>query len=225
MGTSYEDVEGALRRVPGVAAASVGAGSAAGKGKLNIRLAPGHDARAVAVAVSEVLRQRFGIRIDPDEIRPRPEEPSMADGNGHRAPSGDLRRAAIRELLVDVDGLEVSAVAVLDLEGRVVRGTATGAATTDASLRAVARATLDAVDHLVPGRAKTDLVTVEVTGHGEARHATVTVTYLTATGEDRLAGVSLIGDGDVEAAVMRATLDAVNRRLETLLERDVQSAG
>lgn len=218
--TSYEDVEAALRRVPGVAAVSVGAGSDPGKGKLSIRLEPGHDAQAVSVAVSELLRERFGIRLPPDRIQPRPPaEPASGSGgssdNGH---GSALRRAAIRDLRIDESGLEVSTVAILELEGREVRGTATAAATQEARLRAVARATLAAVDHLVPGRAKTDLESVEIAGHGRSRHVTVTVTYLTATGgAQRLAGVSLLGDGELEAAVMRATLDAVNRRVEQLL--------
>lgn len=292
--TSYEDVERALEGVPGVAAASVGAGSAPGRGKLRIRLAAGHDADEVSHAVSELLRQRFGIDIAPSDIQPRtdvdvtedgheqeavavddaqeqppapvddaqeqppapvddaeeqrdatsqdihqeptadatvedtPQEPtadataedtpqeltaaSNGSSNGHRS------RAAIRDLLIAVDGLEVSAVTVLDLDGTEVRGEATGAATDGASARAVARSTLAAVDHLVPGRAKCDLESVAVHGHGDDRRVTVTVVYLTHEGPERLAGISLVRDGDVDAAIVRATLDAVNRRVADVLE-------
>ncbi|MDX1620148.1 MAG: hypothetical protein R3320_04100 [Nitriliruptorales bacterium] len=134
------------------------------------------------------------------------------ESNGHRS-----ERAAIRDLVLSVDGLEVTAVTVLDVDGTEITGRATGAATDDASLRTIARATLDAVDHLVPGRAKTDLELVAVDGHGDSRRVTVTAVYLTPRGEERLAGVSLVGDGDVHGAVVRAALDAVNRRVEALL--------
>ncbi|MDX1658023.1 MAG: hypothetical protein R3343_04315 [Nitriliruptorales bacterium] len=205
----YRDVQEALQGLPGVAAAAITEGSGAGRGRLKIRLAAGHDPREVARAVSELLRQRFGINIRPSDIHPRPDI-DLPAGAPTVSENGRAGRAAIRDLATSVEGLEVTAVTVLDLDGNQVTGRATGAATSQASLRAVARATLAAVDHLVPGRAKTDLEQVDVDGDDRVD---VTVVYLTPDGEERLAGVALVDSGDVQHAVVRATLDAVNRRL------------
>lgn len=254
MPPTYEDVEQAIASVPGVANASVGAIAGTGRGRLRIGLQPGQDAEVVSRAISEMLRDRFGIEVDPATIRPRapdaedaprqgaspsdaaptdlpdddadeggdeagPQEPvkevAAASANGWRC-----ARPVIRDLGVEGAGLEIVAEAVLELDGRELRGRATGAATRKATLRAIARATLDAVELLAPGRLKTELEGIELVSDGDDERVTVTVTFLTTDGADKLIGVSVVR-GDPEQAIMRATLDAVNRRVGLLLGEDL----
>lgn len=293
MPPSYDEVERAIARVPGVAAATVGAsGAGESKGKLRIRLAPGHDPDTVAVAVAAELRTSFGIQIDPAAIRPRPdtdddeaapedgassdEVPSVAaaDGGAHgdapdaaaggetdgdaavqdmdvsaspavEQPVGEQPASAeqpvgeetvaggpaaepgtnghrparpiIRELLLGTQGLEVQVEAILALAGQELRGVARAAATRRATFRAVARATLDAVEALAPGMVKTELESIELLDTGDDERVTVTLTLLTEEGAEQLIGVSM-SRGDAERATMRATLDALNRRVGLLLE-------
>jgi hypothetical protein len=77
----YTDVERAIRSVPGVAEASIVEGSDSGRGRLRIRLHPGEDPERVSWSVAATLRERFGIALDPDEIRPRAQ--GAPEGNGH----------------------------------------------------------------------------------------------------------------------------------------------
>ncbi len=68
-GPSFEQLERIIGSVAGVAAAQVIRGEHGG-GRLRIRLQPGEDAGRVSWAVAVTLRERFGIALDPDDIRP-----------------------------------------------------------------------------------------------------------------------------------------------------------
>jgi hypothetical protein len=86
-------------------------------------------------------------------------------------------------------------------------------------LRAIAEATLASLDRLVGGRlhAAVDRVTLVA---GDLPSASVLVTLASEHGEETLLGAALVRDDDLERAVMRATLDAVNRRAEPFLAPD-----
>jgi hypothetical protein len=125
-------------------------------------------------------------------------------------------RAEIRDLVVHHAPDAVEVTAMLRLADRDVREVARGVPTADGVLRAVAEATLRAV-RMLCGRgvlAGVDAVAVRLAG--DPPLAEVAVSILSDRGEERLVGAALVR-GDVERAVMRATLDAVNRRLEPLL--------
>ncbi len=257
MAPTYQDVERAIRAVPGVSGASIGAVEGTGRGRLRIQLAAGHDPDEVALAVAATLLGRFGIDVDPAAIRPRPAEDvepdvplaedaaeggvdvgAVADhtierddvdrldgppsGNGTPVRVVGFTRPTIEGLAVGAEGLEVRVDARLRADGRDLTGHATGAATRKATLRTVARATLDAIEQLFPGQVKTEVESLDVTSDGEDEVATVTVTFLTHDGADKLIGVSIVRS-DPEQAVMRATLDAVNRRVGLMVDERVPS--
>jgi hypothetical protein len=79
----------------------------------------------------------------------------------------------------------------------------------------VASATLNALEQLIGGRARFELEVIEVAPTGRDRTVLVNVTMLTNTGSERLTGAAGVRD-DVRQAAIRATLDAVNRRVEML---------
>jgi hypothetical protein len=61
-----------------------------------------------------------------------------------------------------------------------------------------------------------ELEHLEVTTMGHEKTVVVLLTLLTAQGSEPLTGAAAVRD-DVRQAVIRATLDALNRRLEILL--------
>ena len=128
----------------------------------------------------------------------------------------EAARPVVRSLQVGEEGLVVTAEAVIALDGAEVRGSASAAATFKAGLRAVARATLVAVEQLLTVEAKLELESLAVDDDGEDARVVVTVTCLTHDGPEKLIGAALVRD-DAEDAAMRATLDAVNRRIGRLL--------
>jgi hypothetical protein len=249
---SHDEVERAIRSVPGVAEATVARSQETGRGRLRIRLHPGEDAERVSWSVAATLRERFGIALDPEEIRPRvsdgvtqrpPSEPldvvdvvgSALEGLEERPapdapeaseadeePAVDLEsasrhdraawRPAIRDLSSRNDGVSITVTARLEHAGRMVAGEASGAPTARGLRQAIAAATVAAVGELTRGplRAQVDRVSV---GGADPESVSVVVSLLSGRGEELLLGAAIVRD-DVEHAVMRATLDALNRRVE-----------
>jgi hypothetical protein len=72
------------------------------------------------------------------------------------------------------------------------------------------------VEQLIDSKARFELEHVEVTVSGRDRTALVSVTMVSSSGTDRLTGSAMVRE-DARQAVIRAVLDAVNRRLEPLL--------
>lgn len=175
----------------------------------------------------------FGTIVQEEQEEPAPEEPAReaaaatddAAATPAAPPAPDAPddasavgrvRAEIRDLVVHHAPDAVEVTAMLRLADRDVREVARGVPTADGVLRAVAEATLRAV-RMLCGRgvlAGVDAVAVRLAG--DPPLAEVAVSILSDRGEERLVGAALVR-GDVERAVMRATLDAVNRRLEPLL--------
>jgi hypothetical protein len=236
----YDELERALSSVPGIVNASVTVSEETGRGRLRIRLAAGEDADAVSWAVAATLRERFGIALDPGAIRPRSEgdgehlgeRTSVADlhgqgtgGDAYAAPIDGAglaraatarRRAAIRELVTRQGERDVEVTATLEVAGQRGCSVARGLPTRRGVWRAVAEATLGALGELTGDRLHAAVDRVSVTSSEDPAMATVVVSILSDRGEELLLGASLVRD-DPEGAVMRATLDALNRRVEPWL--------
>lgn len=210
----YAEIVAALRAVPGVAEADVEPDDeGGGLGLLRLGLAPGVDEVQVATTVGRMLRERFGLGVDADQVQliedaatPTPEVPRQANG----------RRPVISRMQLVSSGLEVTATVALIYQDAVVRGEATGTATQTGVHRAVATAALRALEQLVDAKARFEVDQVEVTPNGRDRTVLVAVTMVSGGGTDRLTGTAVVRE-DVRQATIRAALDAVNRRLEPLL--------
>jgi hypothetical protein len=252
----YDELERALSSVPGIVTASIAVSDETGRGRLRIRLAPGEDPDAVSWAVAATLRERFGIALDPETIRPRLDhettgheatddeaatvdvspgsetEAIRARSNGGRpahtpspidvaeagiAGGSDARvRAAIRDLVTRHGDRDVEVTATLEVGDRRGRSVARAIPTRRGVWRAVAEATIGALGELTGDQLQAGVDRVAVSSQDDPAMATVLVSVLSDRGEETLLGASLVRD-DPEGAVMRATLDALNRRVEPWL--------
>ena len=209
----YAEIVAALRAVPGVAEADVEPDEdGEGLGLLRLGLAPGVDEVQVATKVGRMLRERFGLGVDADQVQliedaPVPEVPMQNNGG---------RRPVISRMQLVSSGLEVTATVSLIYQDAVVRGESTGTATQTGVHRAVATAALRALEQLVDAKARFEVDQVEVSQGGKDRTVLVAVTMVSNGGTDRLTGTAVVRE-DVRQATIRAALDAVNRRLEPLL--------
>ncbi len=245
--SDHRDLVTALLGVEGVAEAAVERGDDDDDlGSLRLQLMPGADEVAVAGAVNDLLRARFGLAVDTDRVRVLEEsaapteldelderdDPDMpsAGANGAPSPLTAVRtphlpqvhmarpgRLTIRRVQMMTAGLGVVATVQLGLEGTVYEGTAEGAATVTSVHRSVAIATLRAVESVVDGRARFEVEHLEVAISGLDRTALVVITMLTGRASERLSGASVVRE-DIRQAVVRAVLAAVNRRLEPMLD-------
>lgn len=118
-------------------------------------------------------------------------------------------------------GLGSSVTVTLSFRGRSFVGSVESAATPAAASRAVALATLRAVEaglaELDRAGLRADVDRVEISGSGPDRVALAVIGLVTPRGLERHAGAAVVV-GDSRQAVIKATLAAVNRRLELLLD-------
>jgi hypothetical protein len=141
----YAEIVAALRAVPGVAEADVEPDAEGeGVGMLRLGLTPGVDEVQVATKVGRLLRERFGLGVDADQVQliedaPVPELPTQNNG----------RRPVISRMQLVSSGLDVTATVSLIYNDEVVRGESTGTATQSGVHRAVASAALRALEQLV----------------------------------------------------------------------------
>lgn len=209
----YAEIVAALRSVPGVAEADVEPDDeGGGLGLLRLGLTPGVDEVQVATKVGRLLREKFGLGVDAEQVQliedaATPEVPAQ----NHHA-----RRPVISRMQLVSSGLDVTATVSLIYMDEVVRGESTGTATQSGVHRAVATAALRALEQLVDAKARFEVEQVEVTPNGTDRTVCVSVTMVSGGGTDRLTGTAVVRE-DVRQATIRAALDAVNRRLEPLL--------
>lgn len=241
--TDYREIVAALRDVPGVADADVEADDDGGMGLLRLGLVAGVDEVAVAMSVGRLLRERFGLGVDADrvqiieeaEVQPAPlavHRPAAAEpptetetetgpdqgrpGSGIEVPPQRIGgRPAISRMHLVSSGLDVTATVTLTSDGRTAVGESRGSAAPSGVHRAVATATLRAVEELAGAIARFELDHLEVSQLGADRMVIIALTMHSARGTERLTGVATVRE-DVRQAVIRATLDALNRRLETL---------
>ena len=213
--TDYGEIVAALRAVPGVADADVEPDGNGGMGLLRLGLAPGYDEVQVATSVGRLLRERFGLGVDAERVQlvedaEVPPEPVSRNGSSLQ------HRPAIQRMHLVSSGLDISASVTLGFEERSAMGEAQGTATQSGVQRAVALATLRAIETLIDGKARFELDHLEVTQTGRDRTVVAGVTLVTPSGSERLTGAAVVRE-DVRQAVIRATLDALNRRLGALL--------
>jgi hypothetical protein len=204
--SDHLDIVAALREVPGVADADVEPdGEGDGLGLLRLGLAPGVDEVEVASAVGRLLRERFGLGVDADRVQlvedmqADAEDPVIEDDEPQET---DRFRPAIRRMHIISSGLQVAAEVTLSISGSAARS----AAETSAVGRAEGTATQSGVQR--------DLV--EHTPTGRDRAVLVALTMLSTTGSEKLTGVAGVRE-DVRQAAIRATLDALNRRVEHMV--------
>lgn len=219
-----DDLLAALRGVPGVSDADVQPDEAGGLGLLRLDLEPGVDEATVAGSVGRVLRDRFGLGVDAERVQVV--EDAVTDPVFHAVDPLALvpsqrpaARPAISRMHLVSSGLDVNAAVTLSSGDRSAVGEARGAASQSGVHRAVATATLRAVELLVDKAVRFELDHLEVTPMGAERTVLVALTMLSDKGIERLTGAAGVRE-DVRQAVIRATLDALNRRLEMLLAED-----
>jgi hypothetical protein len=217
--TDFREIVAALRDVPGVSDADVEPDADGGMGLLRLGLEAGVDEVAVATSVGRLLRERFGLGVDAERVQ------IVEDAEVHppsavtdvEVPHQRLAgRPAISRMHLVSSGLDVTATVTLTSEGRTAAGEARGSASQSGVQRAVAGATLRAVEELSGDIARFELDHLEVSHLGSDRMVIVALTMLSSRGTERLTGAAAVRE-DVRQAVIRATLDALNRRLETLL--------
>ncbi|MEI6364225.1 MAG: hypothetical protein WCO59_00915 [Actinomycetes bacterium] len=277
------DLVEALRQVDGVAAAKI-IDDPQGVGTLQLALSDEADEISVAMEVNKVLRERFGLGLDPDRVEViddvAPEDLRLDDREEIARREAEFRNLAFRaetpvdsgyalpryrdrpetllppvvalpdiaaqapprvkiispavtrnarkrlsirrlQLVSSTDG--VTTTVTLGMGPNVYVGRATAALDSVSVHRAVAESTLAAVRGYLADGGTVELECIEVAPVESEQVALVVVRLREGGTMYRLTGASVVRE-DVRQAVIRATLDAVNRRVEAIMEKGSEQA-
>lgn len=178
---------------------------------------PGETSSPTDDTVLELGEHPKGEEADPIRVIHEASEPTERPAS--RDTAATASRAAIRHLEVQRGETDVRVTVRLEHDGRYGDGTRQAVLTGPGIGRAIAEATVDALRMLVGVPLLVGIDSVSVRHNADPAAATVVLTLLSNRTEDTLIGAALL-DGDPDGAVMRATLDALNRRVEPLLGVD-----
>jgi len=204
------EIEEALAQVSEIRAARVVTSSDGLIDEIHVLALPSKAPKQLVRDIESTLMAAFGIAVDHKKISiaqlGQESVPVTAESAKAKA------RAQIKNINVEVAGVYVNISVALELEGEVFTGRATGPASRTGRERLVAEATLDAIAQYLQGAFTFALEDVEIIRLGRESIACACVVLVTSLGEQAFAGSALVRQNDKDS-IVRATLDAINRRL------------
>lgn len=153
--------------------------------------------------------------------QPHAESPVRGQARGRAVVPGQGPRLALDRVQVSTLGLDATVEVRLTVDGRPARGVATGPAVDGYLLRLAAVAAASALDQVLgtiehAGEARCFVEHVGMMPFGSCEVAVVVLLLASGGFVEQLTGSALVS-GDPRQAVVRATLDAVTRRVTALL--------
>jgi len=206
---SIDDIEAALSQVAEIKAARVVAGPDGQIQEVHVLALPSKSPKQLVRDIESTIMARFGIPIDHKKI-------SIAQLGQEAIPAEPEMPSEVRARIVginaNVSGVHATTSVTLELEGDTYVGEAAGPASQTGRQRLVAQATLNAVEQYSHGAHTFALEDVAVMTLGRESVAVSCVTVVSPLGEQSYAGSALVRQNDKDS-IVRATLDAINRRL------------
>ena len=208
--TPISEIEEALSQVSEIRAARVVASPGGVIEEIHVLALLSKAPKQLVRDIESTLMAAFGIAIDHKKI-------SIAQ-LGHEnvqqvaESTKPYARAQIKSINAEVVGVYVNIAVSLELEGELFVGRATGPASRTGRERLVAEATLDGIAQYLQGAFTFALEDVEIIRLGRESVAVSCVVLVTSLGEQAFAGSALVRQNDNDS-IVRATLDAINRRL------------
>jgi hypothetical protein len=200
-----QELEETLARLPSINAIRI-VGGKDGIREVHVLAALDKAPKQVARDVQSLALARFGITIDRRAI-------SVVQIGPERLDPGE-DRPAIKGVHEIPEGAKTTVAVTLGWHGEEYIGTATGPAAQSARYRLVGEAGLRAIEDLLPGEA----LALDSVGAPTIGMRTVMVVVIVSTGErgEEVSVGSAISHGDDSETVVRAVLDALNRRITRL---------
>jgi hypothetical protein len=203
------EIEEALSQVSEIRAARVVTSPSGTIEEIHVLALPSKAPKQLVRDIESTLMAAFGIAVDHKKI-------SIAQLGQDSVPQAEAvkpyARAQIKSINAEAVGVYVNLSVSLELEGELFVGKATGPGSRTGRERLVAEATLDAIAQYLQGAFTFALEDVEIIRLGRESVAVSCVVLVTSLGEQAFAGSALVRQNDKDS-IVRATLDAINRRL------------
>ncbi len=233
---TISELEAAIAEIAEVRAARIVASSDGIIEEIHVLGLPGKAPKQLVRDVESALMAGYGIAVDRRKIsvaqigiagerpvaavvpvapmRAVPEPVSAEDHESDAEPRIVVTGARVRLSGLDVDMGSVKTAVRVSLEAGDLEymGEASGPAGVKTRLRMVAEATLRAIEHLPEVEDGYAVEDVQIAALGGRQVAVCSIVTVTAEGEEALSGSALVRN-TAESAAVRATLDALNRRI------------
>lgn len=206
-----DDIENALTQVAEIKAARIVTSPEGVIQEIHVLALPSKTPKQIVRDIESTVMAQFGIPIDHRKI-------SIAQLGQDAIPKADADevgsgvRARIISINSNVAGVHAATSVTLEIEGDEYVGHATSPASQTARQRLIAEATLNAVEAYAHGGMSFALEDVALTQLGHQRVAVACVVLVTPLGEQAYAGSALVRQNENDS-IVRATLDAINRRI------------
>lgn len=213
-GDDLVELERELCRLPEVSAARVVTDRSGRPVEVHILARPTKAPKQIVRDVQSVALASFGLELDRRivSVVQLGTEPS-ATGAGTLPAVGSPARFALRNVSVETNRLRAIARVTLARGDAEAVGFAEGSIAATIRHRLVAAATLDALRQLEPNAEGVDIDAAQIVRIGAHDLAVVTVVFVAPPIELLVAGAAVVRDRAEADAVVRAVLDATNRRL------------
>lgn len=205
----------AVRQLPGVVSVHADAGAGGSLTALHVGLAAGSDESQARAAILRVAQAGRSAEQDPVQVHvtvapgAQPADAPPPAGTPGTRPQVVSTEVALR-------GSQVEATVVLAAAERTATGRCAGSQAGSGVPRAVASATLRALEGLVQDDARLEFDGIDVHAPHDQPVVLVRLTLQHGSGPRQLTGSAAVR-GDAHDAVVRAVLDAANRPLARLL--------
>ena len=164
--------------------------------------------------VQSVALASFGLEVDRRIVSVVQLDGGIADVAA--ADPQAAERVTIESVSAEITGLRCLVKVGLGRGGVAAIGYAEGSVATSARFRLVAAATVDALRQLEPVAECVDIDAAQIVRAGNLDVAVVTAVFVTLPSEQVVAGSAVVTAHDESGAVVRAVLDATNRKLVRL---------
>ncbi len=206
---TISEIEQVLCRVAEIKAARVVTSSDGVIQEIHVLALPSKSPKQLVRDIESTIMASFGIPVDHKKI-------SIAQLGQDMLPkeetAKELTRPRIKSINSQVSGVRATVTVDLELDGDSYIGEASGAASQTGRLRLVAQATLNAVEQYTHGSYSFALEDVAVVQLGRERAAVSCMALVTPLGEQTFVGSALMRQNEKDA-IVKATLDAINRRM------------
>lgn len=212
--SAYEDI---IRQVRGVVSSRVVVDNAGEVAEIHVLADSDKSPKQVVRDIESLFMVTYGTSVDHRKISVAQLKDSEADCSGAGQNDGKFSniRPQIASITLISGGRTAETRVNLEIAGQEFAGEATGPSTASNKLRLISQATLIALEKYMESVGSFLAEDVSVITVSGCRAVVVSVSVVTNDREERLIGAAFINNDEREASV-KATLSAVNRRLDVL---------
>ena len=208
-----EELEHALCQIPGIKAARIVLGSGRRSiDEIHVLALPTKSPKQLVRDVESALIAEFGVEVDHKKV-------SIAQLGHDAMPAPEEAAKGPRPRIVsinqEVHGVRAKVTVSLEIEEDIYIGEAAGPPSQTSRGRLVSEAGMDAVMQFLPDTYGFALEDVALLPMGREQVAVACVTLVSPIGEQSYAGSAVVRT-NANDSIVRATLDALNRRLGSL---------